>query len=90
MLVKVKSRNETSKYFISYLNGLEEIGPLCIIFPQISGYIKDFENGGKNMSFKIENDDVHLKYNEIWNKMKKLLGVNFYSDSIYEDKYIRT
>ena len=28
------------------------------------------ENGGKNMSFKIEDDDIYLKYNEIWNKIK--------------------
>ena len=26
----------------------------CIFLPQISGYIKYFENGNKNMSFKIE------------------------------------
>ena len=29
----------------------------------MSGWIKYFENGGKNMSFKIEDDKVCLKYN---------------------------
>ena len=29
----------------------------------MSGWIKYFENGGKNMSFKIEDDEVYLKYN---------------------------
>ena len=29
----------------------------------MSGWIKYFENGGKNMSFKIEDDEVCLKYN---------------------------
>ena len=43
---KVKN-NETSKYFIGYLNGIDEIIPVCIILPQMSGYIKYFENGGK-------------------------------------------
>ena len=38
---------------------------LYIILPQMSGWIKYFENGGKNMSFKIEDDSVYLKYNEI-------------------------
>ena len=34
-----------------------------IILPQMSGYIKYFENGGKNMSFVIKGDDVLDKYN---------------------------
>ena len=33
----------------------------------MSGYIRYFENGGKNMSFLIKGDDVLDKYNEIWN-----------------------
>ena len=56
------------------------VTPLSIILPQVSGWTKYFENGGKNMSFKIEDDSVYLKYNEIWNKIKKLLGgVKFHS-----------
>ena len=35
------------------------------MLPQISGYIKYFENGGKNMYFIVKNDDVLDKYNEI-------------------------
>ena len=35
------------------------------ILPQMSEYIKYFENGGKNMSFMIEDDSVLQKYNEI-------------------------
>ena len=50
---KVKGNNETSKYFIGYLHDISEsVTPLCIILPQMSGYIKYFENGVKNMSFK--------------------------------------
>ena len=56
----------------------------------MSGYIKYFENGMKNMSFKIEEDDVYNKYNQIWNKIKELLGVKLYSEPIYDDKYIKT
>ena len=59
---KVKNNNETNKYFIGYLNDIDEISPLCIILPQMSGYIKYFENGGKNMSFKIEDESVYVKY----------------------------
>ena len=87
---KVKNNNETSKYFIGYLNDIGDDSPLCIILPQMDGYIKYFENGGKNMSFKIEDDEVYIKCNQIWNKNKELLGVKFYSEPIYEDKYIKT
>ena len=49
---------------IGYLDDISSIvTPLCIILPQMSCWIKYFENGGKNMSFKIEDDSVHLKYN---------------------------
>ena len=87
---KVKNNNETSKYFIGYLHNIDQIGPLRIILPQMSGYIKYFENDEKNMSFKIEDDDVYVKYSQIWNKIKELLGVKFYSEPIYDDKYIKT
>ena len=56
----------------------------------MSTYIKYFEDGGKNMSFKIEDDDVYLKYNEIWNKIKSILNVKFHSQPIYDGKYIKT
>ena len=43
------------------------------------------------MSFKIEDYRVYLKYNEIWNKIKELLGgVKFHSKPIYDDSYIKT
>ena len=56
----------------------------------MSGYIKYFDNGGKNMSFKIEDERVYLKYTEIWNKIKNLLNVKFHSQPIYDGKYIKT
>ena len=38
------------KYFCGYINN-GVIQPLCIILPQMRGYIKYFDDGGKNMSF---------------------------------------
>ena len=64
--------------------------PLCVILPQMSGYIKYFDNGGKNMSFKIEYEGVYLKHAEIWNKIISILNVKFHSQPIYDDKYIKT
>ena len=50
---KFKHSNEGFKYFIGYQEG-EIVKPLCIILPQVSGYIKYFENGGKKMSFFLK------------------------------------
>ena len=86
---KFKFSDDGCKYFIGYSDG-DVIRPLCIILPQMSGYIKYFDNGGKNMSFKIEDGSVYLKYTKIWNKIKRLLGTKFHSQPIYDDKYIKT
>ena len=50
---KFKDNNEGFKYFIGYQEG-GIVKPLCIILPQMSGYIKYFENSGKNMSFLLK------------------------------------
>ena len=50
---KFKHSNEGFKYFIGYQEG-EIVKPLYIILPQVSGYIKYFENGGKKMSFLLK------------------------------------
>ena len=61
---KLKHRDKSFKYFIGYKDD-NIVRPLCNILPQMSGYIKYFENGVKNMSFMIEDDSVLVKYNEI-------------------------
>ena len=67
---KSKYSDDGFKYFIGYKEG-EIVKPLCIILPQMSRYIKYFENRGKNMSFLTKDDDVLNKYNEIRDKIKK-------------------
>ena len=85
---KFKHSDDGFKYFIGYKED-EIVKPLCIILPQMSGYIKCFENGGKNMPFVIKDDDVLDKYNEIWNKIKKTLNIKFHSIPVYDEKYIK-
>ena len=41
-----KFNDTTYKYFCGYLNN-DVIKPLCVILPQMNGYIKYFDNGGK-------------------------------------------
>ena len=55
----------------------------------MTGYIKYFENGRKNMSFVIKDDDVLVKYNEIWNKIKETLSIKFHSMAVYDEKYTK-
>ena len=43
---------------------------LCIILPQMSGYMKYFENTGKKHVFFRRDDNVLDKYNDIWDKSK--------------------
>ena len=87
---KFKHNENGFKHFICYLHIDDVIRPLCIILPPISGYIKYFDNGGKNLSFLIEDEDVYLTYTEVWNRIKKLLGVKLHSQPIYYDKNIKT
>ena len=54
---KFKHNNERFKYFFAYQEG-EIVEPLCIILPQMSGYIKYFEYRGINMPFLIKDDEV--------------------------------
>ena len=80
---KFKHSEGGCKYFIGYEEG-EIVKPLCIILPQMSIYIKYFENSRKDMSFLIKNDEVWEKYEKIWDVIKNKLGIKFYSGAIYE------
>ena len=84
---KFRHNDDGFKYFIGYKEG-EIVKRLCIILPQMTEYMKYFENGRKNMSFVIKDDDVLDKYNEIWDKIKETLSIKFHSMPVYDEKYI--
>ena len=83
-----KHNNEGFKYFTGYQED-EFVKPLCIILPQINGYIKYFKTGGKNMSFLIKEDEVWKKYKQIWDVIKNKLGIQFHSEPVYDKTYIK-
>ena len=85
---KFKYSDDALKYFIGYKEG-EIVKPLCIILPQMTGYIKYFENGKKDMFFVIKDDMCLNKYNEIWNKIKETLKIKFHSMPVYDEKYTK-
>ena len=87
LLSKWKISDTTYKYLCGYLNN-DVIQPLCVILPQMNGYIKYFDDGGKNMSFVTDDEEVYEKYNEIWEVVRKLLKLKFTVGPVRDDKYL--
>ena len=54
----------------------------------MNGYIKYFDNGGKNMKFVMDNEKVYDKYNEIWEVIRKLSKVKLAVNPVRDDKYL--
>ena len=85
---KWKINDTTYKYLCGYLNN-DVIQLLCVILPQMNGYnIKYFDDGGKNMSFVTDDEEVYKKYNEIWEVVRKRLKLKFTVGPVRDDKYI--
>ena len=84
---KWKINDTTYKYICGYLNN-DTIQPLCVILLQINGYIKYSDDGGKNMSFVTDDEEIYEKYNEIWEVIRKLLKVDFTLGPVGDDKYL--
>ena len=76
------------KHFVGY-NDEDVIRPLCVKFPQMVGYVKNF-NGNKMMSFRVNDKKMLKKYNKIWDTIADLSDVQFDSHPVYGDneKYI--
>ena len=78
------------KYFIGYNDG-DVIRPLCILLPQMTGYVKRFDSN-KTMSFKVSDNKLLKKYSKKWKKVGNVLSIEFDSEPVYDDvdKYIKT
>ena len=84
---KWKINDTTYKHICGYLNN-DTIQPLCVILPQIDGYIKYFDDGGKNMSFVTDDEKIYEKYNEIWEVIRNLLKIDFTVSPVGDDIYL--
>ena len=82
-------KNNSLIYFIGY-NDNDVIRPLCLRLPQMTGYAKKF-NENVTMSFRANNKQLLKNYNKIWEKVEKLLRIDFESKPVYgdDDKYIK-
>ena len=70
---KWKISDTTYKYLCGYLNN-DIIQPLCVILPQRNGYIKYFDDGGKNMSFVTDDEKIYEKYNDKYRDDKYMIA----------------
>ena len=77
----------TFKHICGYLNN-DTIQPLHVILPQMDGYIKYFDDGGKNMSFVTDDEKIYKKYNKIWEVIKNLLKIDFTVNPVRYDIYL--
>ena len=87
------SKYDSLKYGIGY-NDNDVIRPLCLKISKMTGYVNEF-NENKNtitMSLRVNNEQLFKKYNKIWEKVEKLMRIDFESKPVYgdDDKYIKT
>ena len=77
------------KYFIGW-NDNDNIGPLCIRLPKMTGYARKF-NENATMSFIKKDKKLFKKYSKIWEAIEGLMKITFESKFVYgEDvKYIK-
>ena len=90
ILVSKKDSKNSHKYFIGY-NDNDNIIPLWIKFPQMTGYARRF-NESSTMSFIVKDKKLLKKYSKVWETIEELMKITFESRPIYgEDvKYIKT
>ena len=84
---KWKINDTTYKHICGYLNN-DTIQPLCVILPQMDGYIKYFDDGGKNMSFFTDDEKIYKKHNEIWEVIRNLLKIDFTVNPVRDYIYL--
>ena len=79
------------KHFIGYNDhDNDNIRPLCIRLPQMTGYARKF-NENATMSFIVKDKKLLKKYSKIWETNEGLMKMTFESKPVYgEDvKYIK-
>ena len=84
---KWKINDKTYKHICGYLNN-DTIQPLCVVLSQMDGYIKYFDDGGKNMTVVTDDEKIYEKYNEIREVIRNILKVDFTVGPVRDDIYL--
>ena len=69
------------KYFIGY-NDNDNIRPLCIKLPQMTGYARKF-NENSTMSFIVKDKKLLKEYTKIWETIEGLMKITLESKPAY-------
>ena len=79
----------SQKYFIGY-NDNDNIRPLCIWLPQMTGMLENLMK--MQMSFIVKDKKLFKKYSKIWKTIEGLIKITFESKPVYDEdvKYIKT
>ena len=72
------------KHFIGY-NDNNVIKPLYLELSQMIGYINKFDKNTITMSFKVKDKKLFKNYNKIWEKIEKLMNIDFNTKPTYGD-----
>ena len=54
----------------------------------MDGYIKYFDDGGKNILFVTDDEKIYKKYNKIWEVIRNLLKIDFTVNPVRDDIYL--
>ena len=84
---KVSFGKKCFKYFIGFKDAIIT-QPLCIFVPKMSAYRRDFDET-KYMFFLIKDDELLEKYNEIWEKVENSVRIEFDTEPLYNEKYLK-
>ena len=81
------STKNSLKYFIGY-NDNDNIRPLCIRIPQMTGYVRKFDENA-TLSFIVKDKKLLKSYTKIWETIERLMKIHFESKPVYgdDDKY---
>ena len=71
------------KHYIGYRHKDGTFSPLNVKLPQLTVYVKHFNNGDKLINFLVADKELLKKYNEIWNKIKILFKKEFDKNPVY-------
>ena len=86
---KTSYGNKSSfKRCIGYRHKDGTFSPLNVKLPQLTGYVKHFNNGDKLINFLVADKELLKKYSEIWDKIKSLFKKEFDKKPVYDNKYI--
>ena len=66
-------KKSSFKYFLGY--NVDAIRPLCLKFPQMIGYVKNFDSN-KTMYFKVYDNRLLKKYTKVWERVSILMNID--------------